>query len=71
MSIVSAVCPVLYNLIQILPSVQYQDYLSTQLEVDHHYRNLGNTAGENQEDQKQETKQVVELVFPDSLEAST
>ena len=45
MSIVSAVCPVLYNLIQILPSVQYQDYLSTQLKVDHHYRNLGNTAG--------------------------
>ena len=71
MSIDSSVCPVLYNLIQILPSLQYQDYLSTQLKVDHHYRNLGNTAGENQEDQKQETKQVVELVFPDGLEAST
>ena len=42
-------------------------HLSTQLKVNHHYGNLGDTAGENQEHQKQETKQVVKLVFPDGL----
>ena len=46
-------------------------YLSTELEVDHHDADLG--AGHHQDDehQEQEAKQVVELVLPDSLQTST
>ena len=40
-------------------------YLSTELEVCHHYGNLGAGDDEDDEHEEEEAKQVVELVLPD------
>ena len=40
-------------------------YLSTELEVRHHYGNLGAGDDEDDEHEEEEAKQVVELVLPD------
>lgn len=39
-------------------------YLSTQLEVGHHYGNLRACDDEDDKDEKQEAKEIVELVLP-------
>lgn len=45
-------------------------HLSTKLKVNHDYGNLRDTAGKDHKHQEQETKQVVELVFPDGLKTN-
>ena len=42
-------------------------YLSTKLEIDHDDRNLRATDDENDVDQEEESKQVIELALPDCL----
>ena len=42
-------------------------YLPTQLEVCHHYGNLRAGDDENDKDEEQEAKQIIELIFPDGL----
>lgn len=42
-------------------------YLSTELEVDHHDGHLGAGDDEDHKHQEEEAKQVVELILPDGL----
>lgn len=65
--------PVFMNVYRHTPSdpflllVLLWTHLSTQLKVDHHYGNLWYWDHQDDEHQKQETKQVVILILPDGL----
>lgn len=46
-------------------------YLCTQLEINHDDADLGAGDHQNDEDQEEEAKQVIELVLPDGLRSNT